>query len=157
MRALTLWQPWATLAVVGLKKVETRSWHPMARVAPGDWIAITASAGFPKEAREAIAQDPLKHHLEQRGIVPQKLPRGKLLGMVRLKEVASTTLLREAIFMSDEELAYGDYGDGRFGWVISEPRCLETPVDVKGAMGLWGLPEHLEDLLLREARDTRSI
>ena len=43
MRALSLWQPWASLIAFGLKMVETRSWGP-ASSAIGDLLAIHASA-----------------------------------------------------------------------------------------------------------------
>ena len=33
IRALTLWQPWATLVALGIKRLENRSWKP-----PLDWL-----------------------------------------------------------------------------------------------------------------------
>lgn len=43
MRALTLWQPWASLVAIGAKTIETRSW-PAPASAVGERIAIHAAA-----------------------------------------------------------------------------------------------------------------
>ena len=41
MKALTLYQPWASLIAIGAKQFETRSW-PAPRTAIGDVVAIHA-------------------------------------------------------------------------------------------------------------------
>ena len=43
MRALTLWQPWASAVAVGLKSIETRSWPAPASLI-GERLAIHAAA-----------------------------------------------------------------------------------------------------------------
>lgn len=48
MKALTLYQPWATLVALGLKRIETRSW-PCGHVGP---LAIHAAKTMPPYARE---------------------------------------------------------------------------------------------------------
>lgn len=48
MKALSLTQPWATLVAIGAKHIETRSWSSSFR----GRIAIHASKGFPKHARD---------------------------------------------------------------------------------------------------------
>src|SRR5688500_9634413 len=47
MKALTLWQPWASLVAVGVKTIETRSW-PAPNSLNGERIAIHAAAKRPK-------------------------------------------------------------------------------------------------------------
>ncbi len=42
MKALPLWQPWATLVALGAKRIETRSW-PAPRWVLGERIAIHAT------------------------------------------------------------------------------------------------------------------
>lgn len=39
MRAITLWQPWASLVAVGAKKYETRSWPAPKSLKHGDLLA----------------------------------------------------------------------------------------------------------------------
>lgn len=52
MKAIVLWQPWASLIAVGAKPLEFRGWSYVARgtgVKPGDRIAIAAGARPVKE------------------------------------------------------------------------------------------------------------
>lgn len=45
MKAITLWQPWATLIAIGAKRIETRNWRAPASL-NGQWIAIHAGASL---------------------------------------------------------------------------------------------------------------
>lgn len=53
VRALSLWQPWASLAAAGVKRVETRSWAPHSDLI-GARLAIAATASLPKDAKDAL-------------------------------------------------------------------------------------------------------
>jgi hypothetical protein len=55
MKAISLWQPWASLIACGAKPYETRSWAPP-RELIGQTIAIHAAKRIDKEAAE-FAQD----------------------------------------------------------------------------------------------------
>src|SRR6185312_15053079 len=52
IRTISLTQPWASLVMLGAKKIETRSW-PAPKAMIGQRIAIHASKGFPPDARDA--------------------------------------------------------------------------------------------------------
>lgn len=125
MKALTLTQPWATLVATGAKKIETRSWSTKYR---GE-LAIHAAKGFPKAARDfAMTERTL-------GRVPSRLPLGAVLAIVRLVDVRAT-------FMFDGEISalerlYGDYSEGRYGWVLELVETFDEPIPAKGALGLW--------------------
>jgi hypothetical protein len=54
MKALSLWQPHATLVAIGAKPYETRSWETSYR-GP---LAIYATVNFPKQARLLCGQEP---------------------------------------------------------------------------------------------------
>lgn len=55
MKVLSLTQPWASLVACGAKKIETRSWRcPTALI--GQRIAIHASKGFPRDAKDACLE-----------------------------------------------------------------------------------------------------
>lgn len=60
MKALTLWQPWASLVAGGLKQIETRSWTTRYR-GP---LAIHAAATVPTEVRYKILNERIRgrHH-----------------------------------------------------------------------------------------------
>ncbi len=48
MKAITLWQPWASLVAAGVKTIETRSWRAPANLI-GERIAIHAAAKRPQQ------------------------------------------------------------------------------------------------------------
>src|SRR5579862_3629273 len=56
MKALTLWNPWAVLASLGLKGWETRSWYPPHSL-DGQYFAIHGALTMPRAARD-FANDP---------------------------------------------------------------------------------------------------
>ncbi len=68
MKALTLWQPWATLVAMEVKKIETRCWTTKYR---GE-LAIHAAKGFPKDAR-AFTLEPVCYEAVKRA-GPHPLP-----------------------------------------------------------------------------------
>lgn len=36
-----------------------------------------------------------------------------------------------------DEFHFGDYGDGRFMWFLTDVQMLAEPVPAKGTLGLW--------------------
>jgi hypothetical protein len=69
MKALTLWQPWASLIVMGHKRFETRSWKRDSLI--GERISINAAKRPPKD---------LPHELAALDLDPLGLPLGAVLG-----------------------------------------------------------------------------
>jgi len=136
--ALTLTQPWGSLVVCGAKRLETRSWRTTHR-GP---LFIHAAKGFPRWARDLCAAEPFKTALrESAGIrSASELPLGALLGTVTLLDCVPTTST-ELDGIGDDERAFGDYGEGRWAWLLAEPRSLDRPVPMKGALSLWQVGE----------------
>lgn len=56
MKALSLWEPWATLIAVGVKTIETRSWAPPRKLL-GERIAIHAAKHKPSKSDLALLND----------------------------------------------------------------------------------------------------
>jgi hypothetical protein len=136
MKAITLTQPWATLVAKGFKRIETRSWHtnyrgPLvihaAKSIPawvGDWFLQN---GY---ARAALA------HCGVRQVSDLKsLPRGAVIATCELVNVISV----EGFRPEPAERAFGDYGPGRFAWLLENVRAIVEPVECRGALGLWEL------------------
>lgn len=46
-----------------------------------------------------------------------------------------------------KELVFGDYSEGRWGWVLESPRTIK-PVECKGALQLWNVPEEIKRQIL---------
>ncbi len=131
MKALTLTEPWATLVMLGAKRYETRSWNTTYR----GQLIIHAAKGFPKWAKALVNDEPFKPALEGYGVNrPFKL--GCVLGTVELVDTFPTTDFRLSS-LTDQEVEFGDYGDGRHAWQLDNPIWLPEPVPYKGALGLW--------------------
>lgn len=145
MRCLSLTQPWASMVVWGFKRYETRGWGTQH---VGD-LAIHASKGFPSWAIEYCFEQPFAACLRQAGVrYPADLPRGAVVGVVRLDSARHVESVRDSL--GAQELAFGDYSDGRWAWELSAPRRLSEPIPARGSLGLWDwhAPEHLEGLLI---------
>ena len=157
MKAVTLWQPWASLVVAGPKHTETRSWHTNYR----GTLAIHAAKLRPLDLERAVGMD---EYMRLCGLceryLPEPLidlPRGAIIGTVELIDCATIirsypdgmTVLESfdgdqwiwSDAVSPEEQALGDYTLGRWGWVLREPVTFAEPVPWRGKQGLWNLPD----------------
>jgi hypothetical protein len=136
MKALSLWQPWATLMAIGAKRIETRSWTSK-YTGP---IAIHATAKVPPEGRSALAREPFKSVLAAAGFESAAdLPTG---GIVAIGKLSRCTLIsREAADRLEEsdpqEFAFGYYKPGRVAWVFEGVRQLPVVIGCAGAQQLW--------------------
>jgi hypothetical protein len=139
MRALSLTQPWATLAAIGAKTIETRSWPTYYR-GP---LLIHASKGFPGWARDVCLRPRFQMALGRAGYcgAPAELTVGAIIGIVTLVGCVSTSQALE--MASDTEKEFGDYGPGRFAWQLSEALRFDEPIPCKGALGLWKVPDEI--------------
>ncbi len=130
-KVLSLLQPWASLVVMGLKTIETRSWTTAYR-GP---LLIHASKGA---GGEAVAGLPLiQKHIPDFGA----LPFGAIIGEALLTDVLR---IGEAALPPDllprltlEERAFGDYGPGRWAWMLDEAAEWQEPMPARGYPGLW--------------------
>lgn len=136
--ALSLTQPWASAMALGLKRIETRSWSTALR-GP---IAIHASKGFPLTARAFAlceAYPYIKHE-------PEWFPRGAIVAVGILTDVVPTERLRP--HLTPREEFFGDYAEGRFGWVFEGIRAVRA-VPATGHLGIWTMPADVQ-LAVRE-------
>jgi len=139
MKAITVWQPWATLIAIGCKKIETRSWKTSYRGA----LAIHAAKHFPKEARDLCVLEPFHSILKEAGyanqigiIVPARLPTGVVVATCILRSVIEITE-RNASGLKDPELSFGDFTPGRYAWFLDNIQKLEEPIPARGRQRLW--------------------
>src|SRR6476646_5512325 len=113
MKAITLWQPWASLIAWGEKQYETRSWYtayrgPLAIHAGkmDDTVELLECNSF---YREAFDRAGVSYEL--------RLPAGCVLCIVDLIDVVETESLKGKISQAEEN--FGDYSSGRFAWKLS--------------------------------------
>jgi len=127
MKAITLFQPWASLIAIGAKTIETRSWftayrgplaiHAAKKVAPTDdpyYRSVLAAAGLTYEA----------------------LPYGVIVATCRLADCWQITAANCPCY---PEFAFGDFRSGWFAWKLADIKPLSEPVPARGHHGLWNL------------------
>ena len=137
MKVITIQQPWATLVVMGVKQIETRSWNTKYR----GQILIHASAKMTKEAKALCEQNPFKKYIKDWSY----LPLGAIVGRANIQEVYTTKHAQGMIRFQPEywgdELTFGDYSPNLYGWHLTDAREILTPITAKGQLGIWEYPE----------------
>lgn len=158
MKALTIWQPWATLIAIGAKPYEFRGW-PVPGFVRGQRIGIHAGARAVKRAevqdlidrltvdagREAwttglkaeIALPLLVHAIDRPGILP-------------LSAMLCTGTIGTAVNAFDivKEFGAPPLNDSdrdehaNFAWPITDIELLLPPQETKGAQGFWNWGGH---------------
>ena len=118
MKTLTIKQPWASLIMAGVKRVENRTWTTHHR-GP---LAIHAGKSVDRDACE---------FLESVGIDPEPYrdaPRGVILGTVELVDVG----MPYEFALQADPLAFGPYC-----WILADPQPLPEPIAARGFLHLW--------------------
>jgi len=133
IRALTLWQPWASLLAAGTKRHETRSW----RIPPallGTRIAIHAGAGnapgrMITPELEALCNRTFGPHWRR------TLPKGRILCTCTLAaDLATEDAIADA---HPDDVASGVWTPGRHAWLIADLQAVDRPEPVSGRQGVW--------------------
>jgi len=149
MKTLSLWEPWASLMAYNLKKIETRHWstnhrgplaihaakRPMTRA---DWetLHLWINRGMVTGPMQSIYWEPAY---------------GCLVAITNLHTIFDTAvaacegaegyqrkLLGDAVVsIPRAEYAFGNYEEGRFGWVCKDTCRLRTPIPLVGRQGLF--------------------
>ena len=157
MKAISLWQPWATLMASGAKRIETRSYQPHG-LREGQLVAIHAAKHWTAQERALCAEDPFfRRYLtlaERRGLWNgAHPPLGGIVAIARFHHAEPTEALYRQL--TETERAFGDYTPGRFGWVFTAVRPLAI-IPARGMQGIfeWEPPRasELAALYLEPAR-----
>lgn len=162
MKALTIWQPWATLIMIGAKPHEFRG-YPAPRFVRGRRIVIHAGARPVKAAEvedllrriEAEASDTGRD--DERTCLDLDKARELLLKvrasykyqMLPTAMALGTALLGEPIQSCDlfrMNVADSDRGNFNWAWPLTDIRHFEPPIPMRGAQGFFdaGLSEAVE-------------
>ncbi len=159
MKALSLWQPWASAVAYQSKLIETRHWSTNYR-GP---IAIHAAK------RKIISE--LIHYsciwqwqgaMRESGIrfgdksLHEVLPFGAIVAVADLVDCRPTESFTNGELDTPRrpkdvdnnlydwtERIMGDFSLGRFGWMLSNIRRLDVPVPFVGRQGLFNVPDAL--------------
>lgn len=134
MKAISLWQPWASLWLSEAKVHETRHW-PTPHRGP---LLVHAAKKIVKDI----------HPDDELGAIvvrefganwAQELPRGALVGLVELVVVVPTGTLPKKHTGSDDFYC-GDFSTGRFGWRRGIYRRFAVPIPYRGLQSLFDVP-----------------
>ena len=168
MKALSLWQPWATLLAGGAKRCETRGWATRHR-GP---LLVHAAKHWTRELFTLCGTDPFRAALARLGYppdVPEKrrgtfaprgLPFGVIVGRVDVvacvpsEDVGAMDIEGDPCYwpghptyfplqLSPTERAFGDYSPGRFAFLCENAVLFKTPIPYRGEQGLFNVPDDL--------------
>lgn len=145
VKALTLYQPLATLAVIGAKSWETRSWRTSFRGRLMIHAALRQPTpdDLPGSAWNMVDAAFQAADVDYRPMDP---PLGVILGSVDVTACVPVENVRD--HLSEDVIAFGNFADGRFAWQLEDARALVMPVATRGMQGLWTVPRELESDLL---------
>ena len=135
MKALTLWQPWATAITHGGKRLENRGWPPPASIL-GKRIAI--HAGKTNDHR-ALAV------LRSEGKLPAcDIPTGCI--------VATCIVQGYVTPGGDTPIPPGQvyWYSGPFAWILTDVQTLLEAIPCRGMQGLWDVPPEIAHVLYWE-------
>ena len=160
MIAITLWQPHATLIAWGLKPYETRDFTPRWKGRPyrgeiaihagtntTDLESLTARTrqlkalgqwpptedGFLKTFHMAVNLYLDHHKIDD--FRYSDFPLGAVVATARLHAVYDAAQLHPKLKWPDCD--FGDFGQGRYAWALTDVKALKEPVPVRGQKGLW--------------------
>ncbi len=134
IKAISLWQPWASLIAIGEKQFETRSWDTSYL----GLVAIHAAKRWTLAELQAFSNfnqrfPDLTQRWNYTNDQMHPLPLGSVLCVCRLKGCYRTNYLN----ISEREMAFGNFAPGRFAWKLELVETFDQPIPAKGAQGLW--------------------
>lgn len=143
MKTISLWQPWASAIAAGIKTIETRGWSTNYR-GP---LAIHAAKRYTFELRQAyeirvIPGSSEDTALKRIGVtVHDDLPRGAIVATCMLRDCVRIEGAGSAQQWPINDIAWGDFTAGRFGWVLGDIVPLLVPYPCVGRQGFFDCPE----------------
>lgn len=163
MKALTIWQPWASLKACGAKEFETRGWATKYRGPIAIHAAKISYSPYACELPSGFADAAI--NILWPGVTDpcaktdnwDELPLGAIIATAVLVECweihgahGRGTSSRDVFIdkynpndpnnitmISPEEYILGDFTPGRYAWEFADMKLLAEPVPAKGKQGLW--------------------
>ena len=172
MKALTIWQPWASLIACGAKQYETRSWPTKYRGPIAIHAAIKDPCKLPLLDKAELERFTWEEIDARRCPGWCLMPRGKIIATAelvsvwriaynvktdveearkypiigeRMAEDKHETVGYDYFVPSKREIALGDWTPGRYAWKLANVKALPEPIQVKGKQGLWNFEIPKED------------
>lgn len=149
MKAFTIWQPWASLIVLGLKPVEYRKWVAPRHIVGQRLVIHAGTAKAHNAVRHLLAHDraiigscgpqadipTVRAFLERCASNPTLMPLGVGLGTAELGQPA-----RADVYYNRLGLKIGEDGPWNIAWPMLDVQAWDEPVPCRGAQGFWNWP-----------------
>ncbi|CAL1382898.1 unnamed protein product [Linum trigynum] len=143
---LTMHQPWASLLVYGIKRIEGRSWPAPLR----GRLWIHAASKVPEQDTIKAMEEFYKEIYALNGVTdikfPEHYPVSRLLGCVevvgclKLDELASWEAIPEGVRVE---------GQTDFCWLCEQPQKLLIPFEMRGFQGVYNLERKIYESAAR--------
>lgn len=149
-RCLTLWQPWASLMVHGIKRFEGRKWNSGYRGPL--WIHAATTEPKPEDIKEVERfykenwqrEQNERSHSKQNSTqsqrrqikFPKRYPTGCLVGVVDIQDVWTAEQYEQRLPSHLEKESIG-----AFVMVSRNPRILQIPIRCGGSKGIYEIPK----------------
>lgn len=142
MKAISLWQPWASLIAWGYKKYETRHWYTSYR---GELLICSAKK---KQQDQYTCWLGIITVLEtELNLTDHDFPYWDTLGFgcaIAVVNLTDCIKMTEDFIdnQSEAELICGNWEVGRYAWKLENIRPVEN-IPIKGAQGLFNVDDHI--------------
>lgn len=160
-KVLTLWEPWATLVVHGIKKIETRPRPTSWTIEKGTYLIHAAKKWTREQDNLCTYHNAFRINLNEildcikigRPYWKQYFDFGHIIGSVEIKECCIIHNDNEHLYntpriysdygnelyqvIKEPELSLGNYEDGRYAWILENQRVLKNPIPYKGGQGYY--------------------
>ena len=136
MKAISLWQPWASLWFSAAKIHETRHWPLKHR----GWLVVHAAKRTIDDFQGEDDLDEVCDRVLGKGW-SSAMPRGALIGAVEIIECRRTEDILKG-FQELDDYVCGDFSEGRYGWKRADKFItFEKPVPYRGMQSLFDVPD----------------
>ncbi len=142
MKCLSVCQPFADLIISGRKTIELRTWNTSFR---GEFLIHAPSKIRTKDARRLR--------------INEKFVTGAIIGKARLCDVKRYDSKKEFKHDSEFHFAGENFSSRMFGFMLDNPKPLNTPVPYKGKLGFFDVSgpkvrdrEIISDIIDEECR-----
>lgn len=138
MKAITIWQPYASLVAIGAKSIETRGWATNYRGS----ILIHAAKLWNND--RALDCQRVIEFLRNRDFQPESEAANRISNLSWEETLGCGLAVARLVDCrpmeagtNELESEFGFFGPDRFGWVLEDVQPLDTPFPIRGAQGLW--------------------
>jgi hypothetical protein len=163
-KVLSMWEPWASLLVHGIKKIETRPKPTTWTIEKGSYLIHAAKRFTREQDRLCTYNEHFRDALnEVTNCIKIGVPYwehhfnfGYIIGAVDVVKCVPIIEIGGKPFLDDDqpysnskmfmvslksinepELSFGDYREGRYAWILRNAKVLETPIPYKGQQGYY--------------------